>query len=230
MVDAAQAHAAEAAAVVAVLTRAPSAGGKSRLFTALARPADAALLTALLLDTLEGTNAPGVSVVIAVEPAGACGEIRAIAPGGIRVIAQADGDLGERMRSTMSRLLADGARSVTLIGSDLPAMLPRLIAGAIATLDRDPAALVLGPARDGGYYLIASTAVPPVFDRIDWGSPRVLEQTIAAARNAGLRVHLLDPLADIDSVEDLNALLRDAPERVARRTRAWAIANGIGMG
>jgi glycosyltransferase A (GT-A) superfamily protein (DUF2064 family) len=76
---------------------------------------------------------------------------------------------------------------------------------------------VLGPATDGGYYLLAATRVPDVFDGIDWGSSRVLEQTLAAADRAGMRVHLLEPLTDVDTPGDLR-------EVTARRTRQWAAA------
>lgn len=82
---------------------------------------------------------------------------------------------------------------------------------------------MLGPAADGGYYLIAATRVPDVFEDIDWGSPRVLAQTEAAARRAGLPTQLLDVVRDVDTVADLVAL---APGR-APRTTQWARTNGI---
>jgi len=94
---------------VAVLTRAPSAGGKSRLFAALRRPPDPDLLAALLLDTIEGVSLPDVRVVVAVTPAAACDEVaRLIALNTpqstpVQTIGQAEGDLGARMRGTMAR-------------------------------------------------------------------------------------------------------------------------------
>ena len=79
--------------------------------------------------------------------------------------------------------------------------MPRSIA---SRSDRD--LLVLGPALDGGYYLVAATRVPPVFERITWGSADVLEQTCAAAAEAGMRVHFVDSLADVDTLEDLRTV------------------------
>jgi glycosyltransferase A (GT-A) superfamily protein (DUF2064 family) len=76
---------------------------------------------------------------------------------------------------------------------------------------------VLGPAGDGGYYLVAAASVPPLFDGIEWGGASVLAQTQALARRAGLRVHLLDPLADVDTVADLRAV-----DAASTRTGAWA--------
>ena len=96
MVDAADAP------VVAVLTRAPSSGGKTRLFASLGLPPDPALLTALLLDTLDGAAAPGVRRVVAVTPPESCDEVRRIV-GDVEVMPQPHGDLGDRMRGVMAR-------------------------------------------------------------------------------------------------------------------------------
>lgn len=207
------------ARTLAILTRAPSAGGKSRLFADLGRPPDRALLEALLLDTLAGAAAPGVRRVIAVTPPSACDEVRAMVAGaGVAVIPQSNGDLGARMRATMADLFAAGAAAVALVGSDLPHITPACVAAAFDRLQADPASLVLGPAADGGYYLVAATRVPDVFDRIAWGGPRVLEQTVHAAAACGLRVHLLEVLADVDTADDLRRVARSG---AAPRVTAW---------
>jgi rSAM/selenodomain-associated transferase 1 len=204
------------AAVVTLLTRAPSAGGKSRLFRAIGRAPDPALLRALLLDTLDAVAAAGVPRLIAVEPPAACGEVRALAPA-VDVFPQIDGTLGARMAAAMSAAFARGASAVALIGSDLPDIQPRVITDAFAALDRDPSGLILGPADDGGYYLIAARSVPPLFDAIEWGSERVLGQTLAAARQRGIRVHLLERMSDVDTAADLDKV-------AAPRTRAWRMS------
>src|SRR5688572_14192295 len=203
--------------VLAVLTRAPSSGGKTRLFASLGLPSDAALLNALLLDTLDGAAAPGVRRVVAVTPADGCGEVRRIV-GNVGVMPQPDGDLGERMRAVMAALFARGAPAVALVGSDLPHLTPAIVAEALALAARDPDALVLGPAADGGYYLIAAQRVPDVFSGIDWGSARVCLQTEQAAVANGFTVHFLQTMSDVDSVDDLR---RAAASGLARRTEAW---------
>jgi uncharacterized protein len=224
--------------VVVVLTRAPSAGGKARLFAALRRPCDSALLTALLLDTLDGVRASGIPAVVAVRPASTVEEVRAlIADDGaprrgqstadhsgpsLEVIAQSEGHLGTRMRDAMTHAFADGARRVVLIGSDLPSIRASVLHDALAVLDRDPDALVLGPALDGGYYLIAAGSVPAVFDGIRWDSADVMDQTRVEATRAGLRVHLVAPLGDVDTVADLQRLTPASP-----RSFGWARSNGI---
>jgi glycosyltransferase A (GT-A) superfamily protein (DUF2064 family) len=134
------------AAVVTLLTRAPSAGGKSRLFRAIGRAPDPALLRALLLDTLDAVAAAGVPRLIAVEPPAACGEVRALAPA-VDVFPQIDGTLGARMAAAMSAAFARGASAVALIGSDLPDIQPRVITDAFAALDRVPVGTDPRPGR-----------------------------------------------------------------------------------
>ena len=217
MVDAAGAHA------LAVLTRAPSSGGKSRLFAELGSPSDPRLLEALLLDTIAAAP-PGVRVVAVVTPASACDEVRTLA-GAIDVMPQGEGDLGARMRAAMAALFAQGARAVALIGSDLPHIAPAVISDAFETLERDPDALVLGPAADGGYYLIAARQVPDVFTGIEWGSDRVLEQTRQAAVATGLKVRLLNEMTDVDTAVALRRIC--AGPAAPPRTAAWLRGFGI---
>ena len=211
MVDAADAP------VLAVLTRAPSSLGKTRLFASLGLPPDPKLLTALLLDTLDGAAVPGVRRVVAVTPASACDEVRGIV-GDVEVMAQPEGDLGERMRATMTALFARGAPAVALMGSDVPHITAATVADAFALVARDPAALVIGPAADGGYYLIAAQRVPDVFSGIEWGSGHVLAQTERAAAVRQFRVHHLATVADVDTVDDLRRAARSGR---APRTAAW---------
>lgn len=202
------------AAVTAILTRAPASGGKSRLFAALGRETDPALLEALLLDTVEAAQAPGTVRVVAVEPPAACGEVAALLPG-VDVIPQPAGTLGERMAGVMRRLFEGGARAVALVGSDIPDLEPRVLREAFAALDGDPEAVVLGPSADGGYYLVGATRVPPLFDGIAWGTNHVLAATLRRAAEFALRVHLLEVIADVDTPADLRRVR-------ARRTRTWA--------
>jgi rSAM/selenodomain-associated transferase 1 len=211
MVDAA------GAPVVALLTRAPSSGGKTRLFASLGIASDPGLLTALLLDTLDGAAAPGVRRVVAVTPPEACDEVRRIV-GEVEVMPQVDGTLGDRMRAIMEAQFSLGAQAVALIGSDLPHLTPATVAEAFALVARDQDALVLGPAADGGYYLIAAQRLPDVFSGIEWGSARVRAQTEHAAVADGFRVHHLATMADVDTSGHLRLASACG---LARRTAAW---------
>jgi uncharacterized protein len=218
-----------AGAILAILTRAPSSGGKSRLFRALAMQPDAELLRSLLLDTLDGTALPGLLRVIAVTPASACDEVREMVgdakphppPGAesLHVIPQIQGDLGARMQAVMTTLFRDDANAVAVIGSDLPHIVPDTIEETFDVLARDRDALVLGPAGDGGYYLIGARRVPDVFTGIEWGSDQVFARTVEAAAVAGFRVHQLPVLSDVDTLDDLRAAVASGR---ALRTAAWA--------
>jgi rSAM/selenodomain-associated transferase 1 len=202
------------APVVAVLARAPSAPGKHRLFAALGRPPDPTLLQALFLDTLDAVLSAGYPAIVGVEPAGAVDEVRAIVPLGVDVVPQAHGDLGHRMRALMTEAFARGAPAVVLVGSDLPDLPPRSIHDALAHLARRPDAVVLGPAADGGYYLIAACHVPDAFTGIEWGGPFVLTQTEAAVGLAGRACLRLGEHQDVDRPDDLRRVQ-------SARTRAW---------
>jgi rSAM/selenodomain-associated transferase 1 len=203
--------------VIAVLTRAPSAAGKTRLFRELGRPVDPELLAALLLDTIDAIAPAGVPRVVFVTPAPAVDEVRALVPPEVDVAAQGDGDLGARMRHAFDDLFARGARGVVLVGSDLPGLSPAVVRDAVETLDARSGCVVLGPAADGGYYLIGATSTPAVLlTGIEWSTADVLARTEARARQSGLETVRLAVGRDIDSLADL----AEAPAS-AVRTRNW---------
>jgi len=106
--------------------------------------------------------------------------------------AQTGGDLGARMAAAIARAIDGGFRRVVLIGSDVPHLGVERVVEAFEMLGGG-ARLVLGPAEDGGYYLVgARELVPPVFGGISWGGPRVLAETLRAAGLAKLPVKVVD--------------------------------------
>lgn len=114
---------------------------------------------------------------------------------------QSGGDLGERMLRAAGEVLQEYDQ-VLLIGSDLPDLSEAILDGAVACLaDND---LVIGPSDDGGYYLLGLKNLEPgLFSSIDWGTGRVLRQTLSAADRDRLRVALLQPMRDVDTWPDL---------------------------
>jgi rSAM/selenodomain-associated transferase 1 len=213
--------------VVAILTRAPSAAGKTRLFRELGCAPDPKLLVALLLDTLEAVAAPHATRVVCFTPPAAEPEMQALVPAGVLLLPQRNGDLGDRMRFVFDDLLARGAASVVLIGSDLPGIVPSTVAAAHRILRDRPRAIVLGPAHDGGYYLVGATRTPAaLFAEMEWGTAQVLSETERRARIAGFEIVPVAPARDVDTVDDLRALVAgDAP---APRTRAALERGGSG--
>lgn len=136
-------------------------------------------------------------------PAEARAEMEAWFPGEIWV-PQEGHDLGERMAAAFAAAFGQGARRVAIIGSDVPWVSRSTVCEALAALDAHD--VVLGPARDGGYYLLAlDRPRPALFTGIAWSTPSVLAATMERAGALGLSVRLMDPLADIDTPEDLRA-------------------------
>ncbi len=114
---------------------------------------------------------------------------------------QPEGDLGDRMAYAFNKMLLDACAAV-IIGTDCPAISERIVLDAFDALqDHD---IVLGPANDGGYYLIGlRKPVPDLFDGMPWGTSLVLSETLARAEQLGLVVHQLPPLDDVDEPADL---------------------------
>ncbi len=127
---------------------------------------------------------------------------------GTRLEAQEGADLGEREQDAFTRVLGGesfGCDRAVLIGTDCPALDNEKIERAFALLDGHD--IVLGPAADGGYYLLGlSTPGPELFSGIGWGTSEVLEKTIEAAKKAQLDVAMLDELYDVDTFDDLRRL------------------------
>ncbi len=208
---------------VVMMARAPWTTGKTRLANLANEAAHAELREALFLDTLEAMRAvPGAEHVIACEPAHACEQMRELAGPGIDLIAQRGEDLGTRLAHAFEDVFRLGAESVVVIGSDLPDLPAGVIEASLARLRLRGDRIVLGPAADGGYYLIGmNRPCPAVFNGIAWSTERVLAQTVDAARAEGLDVALLDEWADIDDERDLERLKGHSSELTAARTRAW---------
>ena len=122
-------------------------------------------------------------------------------------------DLGSRLHHAFHTTSRFGFQQTILIGSDAPQIGREIIAQASQALEQ--ADVVLGPAEDGGYYLIAMRKPYDLFSQIPMSTAQVLQMTIERAHCLGLRVHLLEPLFDIDELPELlrlKALLAVQPE------------------
>lgn len=118
-----------------------------------------------------------------------------------RGMVQVGKDLGARMKNAFSTNFDSGMEKVVLIGTDCPSIEGSHILQAFDALDQSD--LVIGPALDGGYYLIGlKQRADFLFEGISWSTDLVLSQTLAFAAEQGLQTHLLPVLEDIDTLED----------------------------
>ena len=116
---------------------------------------------------------------------------------------QGSGDLGARMARAFHEAFQAGMNRVVLVGADIPHITPRILHRAFEALRHSD--MVLGPARDGGYYLIGLRgASPQLFVEVPWGTEKVMERTRRIADDLGLSVVLLEVLDDVDRPEDLH--------------------------
>ena len=145
------------------------------------------------------------TVTVCHDPPDADSEVRDwLGPTVAQYWSQGEGDLGDRMSRMFTRAFEHAGRAA-VIGTDTPAVGAETVARALAALDS--ADVVLGPSRDGGYYLLALREDrPELFAGIEWSTPSVLAATVARARRAGLRVTFLEVESDIDTAADLAAV------------------------
>ena len=204
---------------VVVMARHPVPGRvKTRLAARIGDVAAAALQTAFIVDLAARLATTGLRVTWAVEPPGA--PFTTLVPGA-RVTWQAAGDLGARMVAALASQWAEAPGPVAVLGSDVP-HLPLVRLEETRAALGSGAEVVLGPAEDGGYYLVAmAQPAPALFAGVPWGTPGVLGATLGRAADAGLRVAQLAPETDVDTWDDLHVLrARCATVDDLPRTRA----------
>lgn len=204
-----------ARAVVIIFARAPVAG---RVKTRLAPRLGTAGAARLHMQLVENT--------VCTAREAQCGpvELHVTAPHrlfgslGVEVKRQRGRDLGERMHGALRNAL-QRFRTAVLIGTDCPALTPSDLRNAVRKLEGG-ADIVLAPAEDGGYALIAARRISlRIFTGVDWGSADVLTRTLRNARDARMRYRLLRTVWDVDRPEDL-ARLKSRPLSSAVRRRA----------
>jgi rSAM/selenodomain-associated transferase 1 len=208
---------------IGVMARAPSSGGKVRLAPHLPPPRLAALRSALLADAL-GTLAAVPDVTIFFTPDEAESEMAAFAGPARRLVAQGGGDLGARMLRALQLLLDASPDGALLVGTDIPLLTADHLREAEETL-RSNGGVVLGPADDGGYYLIGmGEAHAGLFEGIEWGTASVLTDTLRAAERIGVEARLVRSAYDVDTIDELHRLERDlatAAADVCPAVRRW---------
>ena len=170
---------------------------KTRLIPLLGADGAARLAAEMLAATLDEAIATGLDVELCgdPDPAGWCDQP------GVRLAAQGDGSLGDRLARAAARVLGEGG-PVLLIGADCPALdLHRLRAAAEALRISDA---VIHPARDGGYALLGLTRFDPsLFADIAWSGPTVASATMARIETLGWTLFVGDTMRDVDEPGDV---------------------------
>jgi len=202
-----------------VIAKAPAAGrAKTRLTPPLTADQAAAMQRALLLDTLDGCRAEVDDVSILHADPSEAPALAVLAGPGTELVLQQGRGLEEALGQALALHLRDGP--VAIVSSDIPGIPPRSLTRAFAAL-ADGADVVLGPALDGGYWLIAMRELHSEALRdIPWSTPAVLAVTLRRCADARLRVDLLDPWRDMDTMVDLAFAARQAGGLPAPRTAA----------
>jgi uncharacterized protein len=194
---------------LAVMAKAPVAGEvKTRLLPAVTAEEAAELSRALLVDQLKHLQEfDAADFYLAFAPDDARLLMENLAPPCFRLFPQEGADLGARMEAAFKRLFDIGHRNIVLIGGDLPPMPLRYFAEAYAFLATSNQRVVLGPSRDGGYYLVGcNQPTPQIFQGMRWSHSAVLAQTQDKLASLKIDYHLLPTWFDIDTPADLRYL------------------------
>ncbi len=192
-----------------VMARWPAAGRcKSRLAAGIGPGGAARIQRRLSEHTLAAARQlGGIELVLAVSGLGPRGARRwGHSLGAHRAVPQGIGGLGSRMARQLARAFGEGAQQVLLIGTDLPLLTSADLEAAFAALAHST--LVLGPASDGGYWLIGLTGRrSSLLSGIPWGGTDVLRLTLQRAACEGLDPALLAVHSDLDRPGDLDPWL-----------------------
>lgn len=139
---------------------------------------------------------------------------------------QISGNLGARIEHFFVNRLTSEVDRVVVVGSDCPNMPTEFVLEAFERLAEVP--VVLGPCRDGGYYLVAvHTLVPPIFSHSAWGTANVWNATLRALHQADLSYHCLPEWYDIDTVDDLRRLDHDLCRKPATDPELKRLATAV---
>jgi rSAM/selenodomain-associated transferase 1 len=199
-------------AAIGIICKAPQPGrSKTRLATAIGEAAASELSACFLRDVAaaieaipEAVGRRGYGVYA---PAGAEHIMRQLLPAGFELLLQAGDDLGHVLLGAARALLQAGHDSVLLVNGDSPTLPPRLLVEGIEALREPGDRRVLGPASDGGYYLIGlKRPHRQLFTNIAWGTDTVARSTCERAAEIRLATTLLPEWYDVDDLKTLRWL------------------------
>jgi hypothetical protein len=219
-------------AAIGIICKTPQPGrSKTRLASAIGSAAASELSACFLRDVAAAIEAVppelgrrGYGVYA---PEGTEDIMQRLLPDAFGLLLQAGDDLGHVLIGATRALLSAGHDCALLVNGDSPTLPPRLLTQAIDVLRKPGDRMVLGPASDGGYYLIGlKHPHPQLFERIVWGTDTVAHATRERAAEIGLATTLLDEWYDIDDVQTLRWLQEELAGRSTRfRDGGYAAAS-----
>ena len=194
---------------VIVMTRYPRPGQvKTRLIEALGADGACELhkkMAQHTISTLEPLHDVEIADIFIYFCGGSMDQMRDWLGEELELVPQCSGALGERMATAFAEIFKAGYDCGVIIGTDCPDIEGATVVKALEHLHH--ADLVLGPAKDGGYYLLGlKQPCPQLFQDIEWGTGRVLEQTVEKAQQQNMRLEYLNTLTDIDTRADLETI------------------------
>jgi rSAM/selenodomain-associated transferase 1 len=216
--------------VLLLFIRYPEPGKvKTRLAATIGADEAAELYRTFVLDILATLDTCGLPLRVCFEPLEKEADLQAWLGAGYVLKPQRGRDLGARMRRAFEEAFFEGFARGILLGSDIPDLPLAVLQEAVDALRRQDA--VIGPARDGGYYLIGFRrgSIPPdVFEDIPWSTAAVAQVTLARLEAHGCRIHRLPKWEDVDTAEDLAALGKRARNSDFTRSKTMAQMKGAG--
>lgn len=237
-------------AAISIVCKTPGVGGgKSRLRPLLGAELVARLSACFIrdvADALEAVPSPlGRQLYALYSPAGSEASLQALLPPPWTLVLRQAASVGSVLDLSMTAFLADGHDCAIMVNSDSPTLPTDFIVEAIAALRAPGDRVVLGPALDGGYYLVGlKRPHPRLFEEIAWSTPDVLARTLERAQEIGLPAVLLPGWYDVDEPQDFLRLQQEFAGRApgltsgvtggpARHTRAlvaeWAGAETVSL-
>lgn len=195
--------------LILLFVKAPIRGQvKSRLAAVLGPDAALDLHRNFVVDIMESIEKSGIPFRVCYHPPDAGETMKHWLGAHLPYMPQEGNDLGERMERAFGRAFSEGVSRAVLVGSDIPDLPTAMFTDAFRALNSHDA--VIGPALDGGYYLIGfnkDTDFPGVFSGIEWSTGDVFSRTMQAFEHAGKRVHQLPFWRDMDTIDDLKDLM-----------------------
>lgn len=179
---------------------------KTRLAKTLGAESAAALYGYFVESTVSNVRKTGADVFMNITPENTLGEFKKWLGEGLFYMAQEGGDLGERLSSAFKALFGKGYKKVVALGADTPDLPLEFIAGAYDSLSYSDA--VIGPAEDGGYYLIGlrdRALCPKLFGNIEWGTGTVFDDTVGLLEKNNASYAVFPEWQDIDTAGDLRS-------------------------